>query len=281
MYPSVIQTFSYPTPSDRLNNPSHSALHNTTSSTIGQMQTFIGTESSFVGTLMYDIRSPLSNGGGHIQAVNKGGTGQTSYAKGDLLIASSASVLSKFAVSSTAGEVLTADPNQAVGVKWSPIALNKVAINTSSVIVSGSILQTLYAASVAGSTLGTNSAIKFSGALQKIGHQNDFTLALIYGNNTLATTTVVSVDGASVMTGEITGTIAAVNNSSVQQVGYFNLNALNSRAGNTGPIVHAFQSGTSSVNSSAPQELRITMQYAAANGLNSVMGGLFVVEKIQ
>lgn len=46
-----------------------------------------------------------------------GGTGQASYAKGDLLVASAPSVLSKVPVGAN-GSVLTADSTQATGVRW-------------------------------------------------------------------------------------------------------------------------------------------------------------------
>lgn len=116
-FPSTITTFSYPSPTDRLNNPSHSGLENTQSSAIGQIQAFIGTDSSAIGTLTYDIRSPLSNGGGHVQTANKGGTGQTTYTKGDILVAQSSSVLTKLAVGAD-GSNLTADSTQLTGVAW-------------------------------------------------------------------------------------------------------------------------------------------------------------------
>lgn len=120
-FPSVLSTFNRPTPTDRLNSPSHSALHNTVSSAVGQLEAVIGTNTganaSAVGTLMYDVRSPASGGGGHVQAANAGGTGQTSYTKGDLLVASSSSVLTKLAIGSD-GQLLGADSTTATGVKW-------------------------------------------------------------------------------------------------------------------------------------------------------------------
>lgn len=117
MYPSIITSFSYPQSDDRLDNPGHAALHRSTSSAVGQVQAFVGTLSSAVGTLVYDIRSSNSNGGGHVQTAAKGGTGQTAYVKGDLLIASSSSVLTKLALGND-GQVLTADSAQPTGVKW-------------------------------------------------------------------------------------------------------------------------------------------------------------------
>src|SRR5882724_6796057 len=47
----------------------------------------------------------------------QGGTGQSSYVKGDLLVATNAATLSRVAVG-TDGQVLTADPTQPSGVKW-------------------------------------------------------------------------------------------------------------------------------------------------------------------
>lgn len=124
-YPSTYTSFNRPTSTDRLNSPSHSALHNTVSSAVGQIEQTIGlSTSSLVGTLYYDIRSPDSNGGGHVQTANKGGTGQTAYTKGDVLVASSSSVLTKLSVGATDGLALVVDSSQATGVKWGNPGLN-------------------------------------------------------------------------------------------------------------------------------------------------------------
>lgn len=50
-------------------------------------------------------------------AVDKGGTNTTSYTKGDILVASGATTLTKVGVG-TDGHVLTADSGEATGVKW-------------------------------------------------------------------------------------------------------------------------------------------------------------------
>jgi hypothetical protein len=47
-----------------------------------------------------------------------GGTGLSSYAKGDILIADGVNSLTKLTVSSTANQVLTSDPSTTTGVKW-------------------------------------------------------------------------------------------------------------------------------------------------------------------
>lgn len=136
MFPSTIAVLPNPNPSDRLNNPSHSALHQSENAEIVAIETFVGTTSaSTLGTLIYDIRSPSSNGGGHIQAANTGGTGQTSFTKGDLLIAQSASVLSKLAVGGD-GNFLVADSAQATGIKWG-VGLNPTVRVYGSSVISG------------------------------------------------------------------------------------------------------------------------------------------------
>lgn len=132
-YPSIISALATPQASDRLNSPSHSQLHQNENAGIIETQTFLGTLSSTQGTISYDVRSPDSNGGGHVQTANKGGTGQTIYTKGDLLVASSSSVLTKLAVGGDT-LVLTADSSQATGVKWgSPAAVTSQSFLSSGV----------------------------------------------------------------------------------------------------------------------------------------------------
>lgn len=116
-YPSVITSLTNPQSSDKLNSPSHSAIHQSENTEITAIETFIGTLSSTAGTLIYDVRAAASNGGGHVQTANKGGTGQTSYTKGDVLVASSSSVLAKLSVG-TDGQALIADSSVASGIKW-------------------------------------------------------------------------------------------------------------------------------------------------------------------
>lgn len=127
MFPSVLNTFTYPNPTDRLNSPSHSSLHNATSSILGQVQAVIGVEgtNSVVGSLQYLIKSPASDGGGHVQTANKGGTGQTSYNKGDLLVASSSSVLTKLVVG-TEGQILKVNSSLATGIGWATAGFARV-----------------------------------------------------------------------------------------------------------------------------------------------------------
>lgn len=118
-FPSVLSSFPRPNPTDRLNSPSHSSLHNSVSSALGQVEAVIGVEgaSSVVGTLEYLIKSPASNGGGHVQSPTTGGTGLTTFTKGDLIVGSGTNVLSRQSVGTDA-TVLTADSTQSNGVRW-------------------------------------------------------------------------------------------------------------------------------------------------------------------
>ncbi len=285
MYPSIINTFPRPSPTDRLNNPSHSALHNDVSSVLGQVQAVIGlSTSSLVGTLFYDVRSPDSDGGGHVQTANKGGTGQTNYIKGDLLVATAAATLSKFAVSSVIGYIITADPNEASGMKWtSPPSGTKIAVSNSVVSLSAgqtSVFNTLFAASITGGTLGTSNAIRFTGTLPRfaVGAGPSVMVLVNYGANTVASVMVVnnltSVVGG---VGTIQGTIMA-NASASAQLGTVIFNA--GRNGVQTMVMYGLGQGNSSVNSGVDQDLVIRSQHSIIDAQNSVLTGIFTVEKI-
>lgn len=112
-----MSTFTDPQPTNRLNSPSHSSIESAQNTALEEIQAAVGTDSSVIGTIIGDLRNTNSNGGGHVQTANKGGTGQTSYSKADLLVAQSSSVLSKLSVGAD-NFVLTADSTQATGLKW-------------------------------------------------------------------------------------------------------------------------------------------------------------------
>ena len=116
-YPSTVTSFTNPLPTDKLNSPSHSSIETAQNTGLMEIQTFVGTLSSAVGTLVYDVRGANSNGGGHVQTANKGGTGQTSFTKGDLLVATSSSVLAKLAIGA-ANKALVVDATAAAGMSW-------------------------------------------------------------------------------------------------------------------------------------------------------------------
>lgn len=157
-FPSTISIISTPAPTDKLNSPSHSGIESSQNSAISHLENFIGTLSSIQGTLMYDIRGPNSDGGGHVQSANKGGTGQTAFTKGDILVAQSSSVVSKLAIGSN-NQVLTADSNQQSGVKWAGVANAVDMQNQTYSYARGSVMS----ASVYGVNLSQNVSILSDG----------------------------------------------------------------------------------------------------------------------
>lgn len=120
-WPSVVSTITDPTAGDRLNAPSHSSIEASQNDAIEKLETFIGTNASAVGTLMYNVRAAASDGGGHVQTANRGGTGQTAYTLGDILVATSSSVVARLAVGPN-GQVLQGDSNAAAGISWGSVA---------------------------------------------------------------------------------------------------------------------------------------------------------------
>jgi hypothetical protein len=112
---------SFPTPASGqpLSNPNHITDTVNMHDAIVALETKVGVNnSSVITSLDYLVKDSGSNGGGHIQTANKGGTGQTSFNKGDILVAQSSSVLSKLAASPTNGYALITDDSQANGLKW-------------------------------------------------------------------------------------------------------------------------------------------------------------------
>lgn len=125
-YPSTITALTNPTPNETLAQAAHSSIEGNQNTEITALETFIGTtNTSAVGTILYDVRAPGSDGGGHIQSANKGGTGQTAYTKGDLIAAKSSSVLSKLAVGAD-GSYLKADSTAETGLAWSGFSAERI-----------------------------------------------------------------------------------------------------------------------------------------------------------
>ena len=169
-YPSVITSFTNPQPTDRLNSPSHSSIETAQNTGLTELQTFVGTLASTAGTLIYDIRAAASNGGGHVQAENKGGTGQTSYTKGNILVATSSSVLAKLAVGNN-GEFLTADDTQNGGVRWAAASPFIGLVTTQSSFIGGTsfigvVETTVYSSVLSAGFFGTNTGLRVRGNFQ-------------------------------------------------------------------------------------------------------------------
>lgn len=192
-FPSAIGTLPNPNPTDRLNSPSHSALHQSENAEIVQIETFIGTNASAQGTLTYDIRSPLSNGGGHIQTAIKGGTGQTSFTKGDLLVAQSSSVLAKLAVG-VDGQILTVNSSLIAGLGWNTPGGNLIGSSGTQVSIIASATETsILSVIIPGSTLGTSGAVKSVVFIPFVGIASTeaLTLKAFYGGTSIASYVVI------------------------------------------------------------------------------------------
>jgi len=101
----------------------------------------LGTPTS--GTLTNCTGLPLTTGVTGTLAATNGGTGQSTYTKGDVLVASDASTLTKLGVGSN-GFMLVADSTQATGVKWAaPAAADTISVGTT-VVAAGTTTKVLY-----------------------------------------------------------------------------------------------------------------------------------------
>lgn len=105
---------------------------------ITAIENFVGTQSSTFG-MTYDLRSPSSDGGGHVQSATKGGTGQTQYNKGDLLVGQSNSVLGKQAAGPD-NYAIVYDSNQTNGLRADAVATEANIRNQSPTYAVASVL---------------------------------------------------------------------------------------------------------------------------------------------
>lgn len=286
-YPSTITAFSNPIPSDRLNSPSHSSVETAQNTGLTELQTYIGVTTgvtaSAAGTLLYDIKAPDSDGGGHVQTANKGGTGQTSFTKGNILVAANSSTLSKLAVG-TQGQILAVDNTTDTGLSWST-GLSKVAINTASILVSvKTVTVPMFATSILGSTLSTNNGVRFTGVIRNMTLISEsLRIQVEYGNNVVASVTTAITQAASFLSGTLNGILVG-NGGISSQLGYVSVDTANNVANigaGIGGKFHTLIQGSSSVESSATQNLIISATFTeGAGNLSSIATGMFVVEKI-
>ena len=130
-----------------------------------------------------------------------GGTGQASYTKGDLLVATSSTGLVKLAVGAN-GFALLADSTTSSGVRWSTISAGVAVLHTTksgAAYVNRTDQQDIYRFSVPGNTLGTKNKIRLtvtgrsSGAA--IAGGNICTLRTKYGGTTLFSHSIQTDDG--------------------------------------------------------------------------------------
>ena len=292
-YPSTLTSFNNPGPLDRLNSPSHSSVETAQNTGLTELQTYIGVitgaSASAVGTLLYDIKAPDSNGGGHVQTAIKGGTGQTTYTKGDVLVGQSSSTLTKVAVG-TDGQILSANSSVATGISWINDSRPKVHTSASAIGVSGTETS-LLSITLPGSTLGTSNAVittAYIGAwTSRSGHS---VLATVhYGGNAIASVKVVqgaasaadSAGFAKIIHTMIAST-ATVQRHFLEFDGRTTVSDSNSMTYFTGSITGAaprvLDTNTSSVNSGADQALGMTA--IIQGGLVSMTRTGIIVEKI-
>ncbi len=288
-FPSTLSTFARPSATDRLNNPSHSDLHNTVSSALGQVEAVIGVDgiSSAVGTLMYDVRSPASPGGGHVQGAAYGGTGQTSYTKGDILVATSASVITKLAVGLDT-QVLKVNSSTASGINWANSSTSKVFASVlSSTMGSNNVLETsIFSVPISGSTLGINNAVRATVYFDRYGTTNNATSMLVranYGNNTVASMLVQGMETIADdrgMKGSFVFTLYG-NGAANSQFGNI-LMVAGKVAGNSSSMLsnYAFGFGTSSVGSGAQNTFGMTHKFSTADPSNGLRVQGITVEQI-
>lgn len=291
MYPSIITTFPHPTSSSRLNNPSHSALENLQSSTIGQIETIIGLSgnASTLGTLIGDVRSPASNGGGHVQTAVVGGTGQTNFTKGDLLVATGPSVLSKLAVG-VDGQILTADSSAAAGVSYKSKGL----------IAQNSSIQTLginsvnevsvMSATIPANTFSTNKAVRGTIFVQGFATNNPNASVLMsasYGGKYVASVVLTGtnseqIDDPTSPKGNIVFTLLA-NGSSGQQRGTMfieaNRDKLTSGTAAASTLgFYAVPQGSVVVDSTVAQPFGVTIRNSTVSSISGIKINGFLVE---
>lgn len=209
-YPSTITAFVNPLPTDKLNNPSHSAVETLQNTTLTQIMNTVGTDASTIGTVIGDLRNPLSNGGGHVQTAPKGGTGMTSYTKGDLLVASNTSTLSRLAVGSD-GQVPIADSTQTSGVKWGGVATATNIQNQTYNYARASVLSS----SVYGVDLGNTPSILSDGlaVVAKFPTQNTTSVLALSVNTTSQgsiAARIKNVDGTNPIVGAIKASMIGI-----------------------------------------------------------------------
>lgn len=281
MYPSIIASPTNPNPTDRLNAPSHSGIETAQNTEIVAIEIFVGTLASTAGTLVYDVRSPSSNGGGHVQTAVLGGTGQTSYTKGDLLVGQSASVVSRMAVGTT-GQLLSVDSTTSTGLKYIDNSKPKLVANGSVyTLLSGNGETSLISVTVPGSTLGTSNFLRTKVYIDPSDMRSSVLVKAVYGGTVISSILLASPDGG-FTTVLPHGTIDHVligNSTTNSQRSKLDITLLSDVPlnGSRSSVYGYVDSKTSAIDGSANQTYGITAQVIGTGNIN--IGG-YTVEKI-
>lgn len=281
-YPSVISTLVNPQPTDRLNSPSHSSLHQSENTAVIETQTFLGTLSSLQGTISYDVRSSNSNGGGHIQTANKGGTGQTSFNKGDLLIAQSSSVITKLSVGADA-QALVADSSQAVGIKWATPGGTKLGVSGARSSIVAVVAETsVMSVSVPASTLGTGNAIRSNVFLPYVSMNtaSNIDVRVSWGNASIAFFHNVGAAGANQsFFGRIETELLATSSSTQTAITTLTFNHPTNVPQTASVLAQGMLIMNSLIDGGAIQTLGATISTGGSSGDRVDVGG-YIVERI-
>jgi hypothetical protein len=275
MFPSTLSSFNYPTSSNKLNSPSHSALHNTVSSAVGQLEAVIGVtgDNSVLGTINGDLRSAASGGGGHVQTANLGGTGYAGgYTKGDVLIASASSVLTKLGVGSD-NQVVTADASQATGVKWaSPTLVGQVA---SVISIRGVSETSVLTSTIPASILGSGNVVESTMFVNKFAATGSVLVKATFGGAVLSSVMVVPTGTLASISGRINYTILANGNNNQRGILEVNLGQQKDPSAFGSVVsVRLYDMNTASVATASGKTMGVTMimSNAGANDYVDVDG---------
>lgn len=269
-FPSTLSTFSNPVATNSLDSPSHSSVEGAQNSTIGQIETVIGQDggpsASSLGTVIGDLRNPDSGGGGHVQTAVLGGTGQTSFTKGDTFVAQSASVVQKLAVGAD-GFTLKADASETPGVKWATLP-GKITTSLFSSAVAPGAEASVLNVTISGSTLGTSNAIRtrLYWEQERFRDANQSIIGRVqYGGNTIASIFLQNLATTNGSVGGVCEHVIIADNATNSQN-----NVMLATVPDTSMIgeliLDGFNVATSSVESSANQTLGMTMQLSLVTG---------------
>jgi hypothetical protein len=139
-YPSSILSITNPLSSNTLNSPDHAQQHTLVNNDLIAVESVLGVQNSLdPNSITYQVQNPASQGGGHIQGASYGGTGQTYYNKGDILVGVSASVVGRQAAGPQ-GYAVVYDSTQTNGLNSSAILSAPVIQNQVYTYAQGSVL---------------------------------------------------------------------------------------------------------------------------------------------
>jgi len=283
-FPSTLSTFSTPNPTDKLSSPSHSGIEIAQNDAISQLEKVLGTSASTLGTIIGDLRNTTSAGGGHIQTAVKGGTGQTTFTKGDILVAQSASVLAKLAVG-TNNQILTADSTANTGIKWIPDDTPLISASVFGSVVGQDVVTetSVLSVTIPGGTLSTNHAVRatVNGILAYEGLPTSIMSYATYGGDRVASVMLeVTPDGGEDrLSGKIEYVLIANGANDIQSA-QLDVKFLRSDSATSIMGVAGGNYGTGSVNSALDQTMGVTWQFCDDDTSNKFLPKGVIVEKL-